>query len=216
MIKLIKQYVELIKDQLPTPSEVTYLAENGHSSTLVHHCHPPSKRLEMVDGDNVFVSIHKPEETHFAGYEGKDAEAANATNHGINGLLRVSLLQGFRRPKDGKPDPRTLPGGMTVVDELNKWALGLVENPADAFCFRVIFRGKEKREGSSVRVNRLEVHMVWDIGTWDKWRSDTTARAVARHELSRQPPKQHKKLITLDEYMNMPRRQAERSITHNE
>jgi hypothetical protein len=151
---LLAMATKYIESQIPSDEEITLAAHDG-PSMVVFACHPPSKDK---DGHPVYPAA----KTHFAGF--KDGTLADPK---VKGVPWVALLQGFPTDQyDGRrrPDPRTLPGGRTVVDLLNAWILKQYSDPDHAPCFRLVFRGMEKQ----VQVNRLELQMVWDTAAWDE------------------------------------------------
>jgi hypothetical protein len=201
---LIDQYCNAIIAQLPSTDKVDELANKGHTSIRVHFCHPPMKIDEVIDGEICAVPVYPSELTHFAGFKGTEKEAAEPTDHSEKAVPRVALIQGFR-PKDktGRqmlPDPKTLPGGQTVVDLLNKWAISQADGkPEDAFSFRTLFRGKERRDGRLQTINRMEIHMIWDIAAWDNWSNQSEHRRKTRVQHSQ--PQAQAQTQTLDEFM---------------
>jgi hypothetical protein len=146
LVKLLTDYRDLILSQLPSTDRVQQAANRGHSWMTVHYAHPPSKQ-------------YPAELTHFSGC-GQDPRSG--------GIPQVSMIQGFRPHGPGAvPDPRSLPDGQTVVDHLNAWALSKVENPKDAVAFRTFFRRAERRGGRWNIVNKVEIHMIWDLPKWE-------------------------------------------------
>lgn len=158
---LLVQYRDDILAHLPPPSVVGRFASDGHVSMPIHYCFPPIKTTEYFNGQVFSVPLHTPDLTHFSGFKGIEEELVNPTDHSINGIPRVSLIQGFRQFGQKIPNPWTLPDGKTVVDLLNEWASG-----TDNICFRTLFVSKQWYDGRLVTVNRLEIHMVWDLVGW--------------------------------------------------
>lgn len=190
---LMGQYIRFIISQLPTPEQIDLLAEKGCDSTLVHWAHPPSKVNQTIDGQVERVPRYPAEETHFAGFKGLDKEQANPTDHYTNGVPRVGLIQGFRNPATKKADPKTLPGGKTVVQLLNEWMLAQFDNPKDSMCFRTVWNGKH---------SRVEIHLVWDEEQWDRRQQRRQEQQEKRQlERSSSRPGPTGPTQTLDEYM---------------
>ena len=154
-------------DNLPTQDELTTLAEQGKSSTVIAIAKPPSKQTEILpDGQEVQMFMHPAHETHFAGYK-----LGEETDHSRGGVPLISLFQGFlKRTGAGKPRPcpSTLPDGKTLSMHLDAHFLKDADGDRDvALVTRTIWNPKRRQ---------CEVHLIWDLAGWDKWQRGIAER----------------------------------------
>lgn len=191
LLTLIGQLADRVIDNLPTQERIDQLSDKGYGSIKVYQAHPPKKVRETIEGEEVEVPKWPADETHFAGYKGKELEAEEPTDHSVGGIPLVAFMQGFRKAGAKAADPKTLPKGKVLADWLNERLLVGVEDPEDAMCMQTVWNGKHQQ---------VELHLVWDLGAWNKWR-DQVERAQRERREQRQKERQQGPTRSMDQYL---------------
>ena len=183
-------------DTLPSQEELTELAEQGKSGTVIAIAKPPVKQTETLPtGEEVQTFKYPAYETHFAGYD-RDAE----TDHSVGGVPLISFFQGFLTGKGGKPKPcpSTLPDGKSLAMVLQERLLADAGGDiSEALVARTVWNAKLKQ---------CEIHLVWDERGWDKWQRGIAERrekflAERRAHYEAQGGAPQRNTMTLDQYM---------------
>ena len=95
---------------------------------------------------------------YFAGFDG-----CTLKDPSRGGVTILSLWKGFRI--NGRDDPSSLPGGQTIIDLLN------AEFQHLGFVFQSVWAHPCH-----------ELHMVWDVESWEDWRARRAAQKRARYQ----------------------------------
>ena len=159
-------------DRLPSPPEVQEMMQSGRISVRVMIAHPPLKKDTELHGELIREYAFPADQTHFAGYTGKD----DATDHSQDAVPLLSLIQGFRDKRTRKSCPSTLPSGKTVVNVVQERLTAMVKNPEDSLVVRSVWNGKMRRS---------EIHLIWDAEKWDD-RMVRLAEQAARKRAERE------------------------------